>query len=111
MLRIPKIKQGLRDGLSYDQIAASCNLKSSQTIDRDMRVWVESGLFDTWLKTEFVSLYSHMKLSDPKEAFREVSKLVGKMITRKVESQHIERVEEIKLIWNVTDTKNKVLSS
>jgi hypothetical protein len=109
VLRLPKIKQGLRDGLNYDQIAESCNLKSAQTIDRDMKAWVQSGLFEIWLKTEFVELHEHVRVANPVEAYKNISKIIGKMVTRKVESEHTERIEEIKLIWHVSDTKDKVL--
>lgn len=94
MLRLPKIQQGLIDGLNYDQIAASCGVKSSQTIDRDMKAWVESGLFEVWLKTEFAKLYSHVKISNPVAAYKELAKIIAKMVTQKREIQVEENITE-----------------
>lgn len=118
VMRLPKIKQGLQDGLNYDQIATNCGVKSTQTIDRDMKAWVQSGLFEIWIKTEFVELHEYTRSANPLEAYKEVSKLVGKMITRKVESEHKEEiihtekhVEELNVtLRNYEDTVKKVLS-
>lgn len=84
-LRLPKIKQGLRDGLSYNQIAEVCGVKSSQTIDRDMKAWIESGLFETWLITEFVELHNHMRTADPAKAYDNICRIVSRMVTQKRE--------------------------
>jgi hypothetical protein len=98
ILRLPKIKQGLRDGLNYDQIATNCGVKSSQTIDRDMKAWVESGLFEIWLKTEFVELHQHARVANPLEAYKEIAKIVARMVTRKEEiTQDI--YEETRIVW------------
>jgi hypothetical protein len=85
-IRLPKIKDGLRNGLNYTKIGASCGV-TSQTIDRDMKAWVESGDFEVWLKTEFAELHGYARTANPMEAYKEISKLVGKMVTRKIEAK------------------------
>jgi len=82
--RLPTIKTGLRKGLNREQIGAKCDV-TEKTIDRDMKAWVESGLFEVWLKEEFVDLHGYVRDNDPIEAYRQVAKIVAKMVTRKAE--------------------------
>jgi hypothetical protein len=82
--RLPKIKQGLREGLSRTQIGETCGV-TEKTIDRDMQVWVQSGFFEVWLKTEFVGLYSHVVVANPVAAYKELAKIIAKMVTQKRE--------------------------
>ena len=93
IIRLPKIQQGLRDGLNHTQIGENCGV-TEKTIDRDMQSWVKSGLFETWLKTEFVQLYYHEKIANPAEAFKEISRIVGRMVTQKKEISVDETVTE-----------------
>ncbi len=102
--RLPKIKVGLRKGLNRDQIADLCGV-TEKTIDRDMRGWVDSGLFEVWLKEEFVDLHHYARDSNPLEAYKEIARLVGKMITRKIEAKTVEEIREIKLLW-IKDESN-----
>jgi hypothetical protein len=95
-LRMPKIKEGILRGLNYDEIAATCKLRNHRTIERDVKTWVESGEFETWLKVEFLTTYPEIKAEDKGLAFQEIAKLVGKMLTRK-----IERKEQIELSQKV----------
>jgi hypothetical protein len=97
IIRLPKIKQGLREGLNYQKIADLCNVKSEKTIDRDMQAWVQSGDFEIWLKTEFVILHSHAVVADPIEAYKEIAKIVAKMVTQK---------REVLIDESVTETHN-----
>ncbi len=83
-IRLPKIQQGLRQGLTHDQIAENCGV-TSRTIERDLDRWYESGEFETWLKAEFVELYEYVRTANPTIAFKELSRLIGKMVTRKAE--------------------------
>jgi len=83
-IRLPTIKQGLRKGLNREQIGAKCGV-TEKTIDRDMNAWVESGLFEVWLKEEFVDLHGYARDNDPIEAYRQIAKIVAKMVTRKAE--------------------------
>jgi len=110
-IRLPKIKQGLRDGLSYQQIAESCGVKSSQTIDRDMKAWVESGLFEVWLKTEFVELHEYMRTANPSKAYDNICKIVARMVTQKreVKQEIIEEVHEQIDITMYDDTEKTIL--
>lgn len=52
-----------------------------------MQSWVESGLFEIWLKEEFVDLHNYARDQDPIEAYRQIAKIVGKMVTRKIEAK------------------------
>lgn len=110
--RLPIIKASLRKGLNRDQIGAACGV-TEKTIDRDMRAWVDSGLFETWLKEEFLDLHNYARDADPIEAYKQVAKIVGRMVTRKVEAKHVEELREIKLVWVVdeSNTRDKVSPS
>ena len=101
--RLPTIKQGLITGLDYDQIAEKCG-RTRRTIDRDISSWLESGEFETWIKEEWVRLHQQIIHDDPTEAYRQVSKLVARMLTRRIESKYIEEIREIKLTWIKDDT-------
>ena len=84
--RLPKIKEGLRKGLNREQIGQSCGV-TEKTIDRDVNAWVESGLFETWLRLEFVDLHNYVRDANPIEAYKQIAKIVAKMVTRKAEIQ------------------------
>ena len=92
--RLSTIKTGLIAGLNCEQIGVKCGV-TEKTIDRDIVRWVDSGLFEIWLKEEFLRLHTNIIHDHPVEAYRQVSKLVGKMLTHKVEtkSEHVERKE------------------
>lgn len=110
--RLPKIQAGLKEGQTQEQIAEHCGV-SRRTIIRDMQDWVNSGLFETWLKLEFVELYEYERVANPAIAFKELSKLMGKMVTRKAEikSEHKEEITTRKIEeLNVTleDYRNSV---
>jgi hypothetical protein len=100
-IRLPKIKQGLRDGLNYDQIAANCGLKSSQTIDRDMKAWIESGLFEIWLITEYIETHYYMKNANKSKVYDNLTRIISRMVTQKRELKVEENIREIQLIWHV----------
>jgi len=116
IFRLPKIKQGLLDGLNYDQIAENCGVKSSQTIDRDMKAWVQSGDFELWIRTEFTALYSHVKMADPITAFKELAKMVSKTFVQKQEVKqevnlNTKHVEELNVnLATYEDTVQKVVA-
>lgn len=105
--RIGTIKEGLREGLNRETIGKRCGV-TKRTIDRDIKTWVNSGLFETWIREEFLDLHNYVRDADPVEAYRQVSKLVAKMITQKIEAKTEHR--EIKLSWEIHDssTKDKV---
>lgn len=96
-LRLPKIKQGLREGLSYNQIGASCGV-TEKTIDRDMNAWVSSGLFEKWLITEYVEAHYHMKAANISKVYDNLSRIVARMVTRKTEIVK-DIYEEFRIVW------------
>ena len=98
--RLPAIRHGLLKGLTYQKIASECKV-TERTINRDVKKWVQSGAFEEWIKEEWLRLHGVMLKGYPDLAYKEVSRLVGRMLTRKVESKHIEEVREIKLLWHV----------
>lgn len=86
LMRLPKIKEGLMSGMTQLEIAELCGV-SRRTISCDIQCWVESREFESWLKSEFVELYGKTKVDDPIQAFRELSKIVSRMVTSKREVQ------------------------
>ena len=110
--RLPQIKEGFRHGYNYTQIGQNCGV-TEKTIDRDIHSWVESGLFEIWLKEEFLDLHHYARDNNPLEAYKEIAKIVGKMVTRRVESKHTEEIREIKLTWikDESNPSNKVQAS
>ncbi len=93
--RLPTIKESIRKGLNRTQIGAKCGV-TEKTIDRDMTKWIDSGLFEIWIKEEFLDLHHYARDNDPMEAYREIARMVGKMLTRKIEAHTVEelKVEE-----------------
>lgn len=102
--RLPKIKAGLLQGLNYTQIGARCRV-SEKTIDRDVKAFVESGEFYVWVKQEWARMYAVIQREEPVEAFRNLTKLLGRMVTRKIEAHTVEEIREIKLMWIKDDTR------
>jgi len=107
--RLPKIKSGLLLGLSHEKIGESCGV-SKKTIDRDFKAWVNSGDFETWLKEEWVRLHNIILRESPLEAYRQVSKLVGMMVTRKIEKKAQIKISEQVVTLNVTENEDEILS-
>ena len=105
--RLPTIKSNLLQGLSYGQIGDILGV-TEKTIDRDMKAFVESGQFETWIKQEWIRLHTAVIKDNPTEAYRQVSKLLSRMVTRKAEIKAIEETREIKLVWHVTNTKHQL---
>jgi len=108
-LRMPKIKDGILRGLNYDEIAATCKLKNHRTIERDVKTWVESGEFETWLKVEFLITYPEIKAEDKVLAFQEIAKLIGKMLTRKIEAHSLTELKAAIIVkmWKPEDEPAK----
>lgn len=55
-LRLPKLIEGMKQGLTFDKIAVQCGV-SEKTIDRDFAEWKDNGGFDKWLLSEFIRLH------------------------------------------------------
>jgi len=92
--RLPTIKKGFRSGQSYEEIASSCEVHH-RTIERDVQSWVQSGLFEIWIKQEFIDLHGYARGNDPIEAYKQIAKIVAKMVTHKIERK-TETTTEIK---------------
>ena len=108
--RLPTIKTSLLKGLNRDQIGEKCGV-TEKTIDRDVKAWVESGDFETWIKEEFLRLHAQIIHNDPVEAYRQITKLLGRTLTQRVEA--IQEIRHIELSWKIDEskTRNKVQSS
>lgn len=105
--RLPTIKQGLIEGLTREQIGDTCGV-TEKTIRRDIQAWVESGLFETWIRIEFLRLHTNIIHEDPVEAYRQISKLVGKTLIHRVEAkQEIEHVTQPDVDWNKLTEEEK----
>jgi hypothetical protein len=107
-IRLPRIKQSLLEGLTTDQIGERLHV-TEKTIDRDMKAWVDSGDFETWLKEEWLRVYVDIKKIKPIVAFEALNNLVGKMLTRKIEKKELS-VEKIEISWkteNETEEKTE----
>ena len=91
--RIPQIKKGLLTGLNYQQIGDSVGV-TEKTIDRDVKQWLNSGDFETWVKEEWVRLHTQIIHDNPTEAYKQISRIVGRMVTRKLEAHSIDERRE-----------------
>lgn len=83
-LRIEKIRTMLPKGKSWQEIAEACNV-TRMTIWRDFNSWRKSEDFKTWLYSEYVTLVGQVKGSDPDKALREITKIIIKDMTEKIE--------------------------
>ena len=94
--RLPKIKQGLLRGDNYTTIGKACGV-TEKTIDRDVKAWIESGDFETWVKEEWLRLHPQIIEKYPTLAYKELTRLIGKMVTKRVEAHTVEEIREIKV--------------
>ena len=109
-IRLPTIQQGLRKGLNRNQIGAQCGV-TEKTIDRDMKTWVESGLFEIWLKEEFVDLHNYTRDADPITAYKEIARIVGRMVTRKIEAKtEVTERLDARIHLDVTEDEDRILN-
>jgi len=83
-------------GLTIGQIADICKV-AEKTIDRDLAKFRRSGMFEEWLKHEWMRLHTIIMQKDPTEAYRQLTKLMGKTIVARIE-QTVD-VREITLSW------------
>jgi hypothetical protein len=102
--RLPTIKQGLKEGLTHQEIGDKCKV-TEKTIDRDITSWANSGLFDLWLKEEFLALHPIMVKTYPEIVYKELGHLIGRMMARKVEVK-----EEITQTHNVNINVKSMLA-
>ena len=78
---IELIKPMLLEGKSQLEISIVLK-KRRETINRKIGRWVQTDDFEVWLKTAWLDKYRN--ISDEK-AFDALTKLLGKMVTRKAE--------------------------
>lgn len=97
--RLPKIKAGLIQGLTIEQIAHTCSVYE-KTIDRDLRAFRQSGEFEQWIREEALRLHYIIVQKRPVEAYREIMRLLGKTLTRRVEAK-TEITEKVDVNVNV----------
>lgn len=91
--RLPRIKAGLLQGKTSEQIAIECGVQRL-TIERDKQKWRESGDLEDWIREEAIRLHYIVVKKKPIEAYREIMRLLGKTITRKAE---LKTTKEIKV--------------
>ena len=105
--RLPTIKAGLLTGKNYTIIGSECGV-TEKTIDRDVHTWVQSGQFETWIKQEWLRLHAIIQKKHPVEAYRQITRLLGQTLTRRMEIK--EEIREIKLLWvkNESNTTDKI---
>lgn len=96
-IRLPKIKKGLVEGLTLGQIADICGVKE-RTINRDKEAWLASGDFEIWLRDEWLRIHAQIVKKDPKEAYRSLTRLVGRQIAQRI-TQEIKAEEKIEITW------------
>lgn len=70
-----------------------------------MHAWIQTDDFTLWLKQAWIDKYQKV---DDLEAFRALTQLLGKTLTRKIEQQ-IEISEQVVTV-NVTENEDEILS-
>lgn len=85
--RLPKIIAGLLAGKTHDEIAKDCSLKNRKTIQRDIELWAQSGGLEKWLQQEWMKIHGKIADEDPKEAYRQLTKLLSKTLTQRVKAE------------------------
>ena len=97
-IRLPKIKAGLLANKTSEQIAKECGVKR-QTIERDKQEWRQSGDFEDWIKEEWMRLHLLIQKQDPVIAYREITRLLGKTLTQKVETALTQKEPFVVKMW------------
>jgi len=92
--RIERIKELLPKGTDWNAIATVCGV-TRKTIWRDFNRWRKSEDFKAWLYSEYVRLVGEVKGSDPDKALREITRIIIKDMTEKVEQKTETRGELI----------------
>ena len=78
---IARIKPMLLEGKNQLDMSRVLHLRR-ETVNRKINRWVQTEDFEVWLKTAWLDKYRN--ISDEK-AFDALTKLLGKMVTRKAE--------------------------
>lgn len=96
--RLSKIIKALLEGKNHDEIAEICGVKNRKTIERDLIAWRNSGGFEDFLNNEWLKLHGKIKKLDPHEAYRQITKLLGKTLTQKIKGE-IEHSQIVVKMW------------
>ena len=91
--RLPRIIEGLIKGENYDQIAEAVGVKNRRTIERDIKAWRDTGGFEDFFIAEFLELHGKIRESDPVEAYKQITKLIARTLTRKIEAELKQRIQ------------------
>lgn len=102
--RLPTIKKDLLLGKNIEDIAKDCNVHSI-TIDRDLAKFRNSDEFEAWLKEEWMRIHHIIIHENPTEAYRNLTKLVSNMLTRRIEKKEA-IYEKIVLEWKQADAES-----
>jgi len=97
-IRLPKIKTGLIEGKTSEQIAKECGV-TRETIERDKHAWRQSGDFEDWIKEEWLRLHILIQEKDPVIAYKEITRLLGKTLTQKVETALTQKEPFVVKMW------------
>jgi hypothetical protein len=89
-IRLPKIKYGLMHKQTREQIGTLCNV-TEKTIRRDIQAWIKTEDFYQWLHELWLHLYG--KIDNVELVFKEVTRLLGKGMTQKVETK-LHKIDE-----------------
>ena len=94
---LPKIKAMLLEGASQLDISRTLHLRR-ETVNRKIQRWMKTEDFEIWLKQIWIELYGEIKREDPREVFRQVTKLIAKMMVAKTHAE-IEGKLEVYAPW------------
>jgi len=94
-IRLSKIKVGLLERKTREEIGADCNV-SERTIRRDIEIWTKTPDFLNWIREVWLDKY--LKVDDV-EVFRQATKIMIRTIPQQAELRDIKEIREIKLLW------------
>ena len=83
----PAVLALLFEGKKHEEIADALGLDRSNVTLKIHRL-MDTKEFQNALTEEWVKRYREMKIEDPKQAFKQLTKLVSQTITRHLESTH-----------------------
>lgn len=87
----PKILQMLFEGKEHAEIAEELDLNRT-TVTLKIHRLMDTQEFQNALSAEWVKRYRQMQIDNPREAFKQLTRLVAQTITR-----HIESTEDIRI--------------
>jgi len=107
---LPKIKSLLLQGKSQVEISVALGLRR-ETVNRKIRRWMQTEDFEQWLKEVWLDLYREVRHDNPVEAFRQISKILGRVLEKK--PSLAEQIREIEIRWedDESEINDKVQAS